>query len=142
MTKAKSRFLINKNCPFCGHRFVDLFQDDDESWLACIWCKCSGPTAKNFKHSISKWNRRMINRIAGIDFGSSEGQEHLKPFCLRACPFCGEAGEGLEIMGEDATEVFWCACNVCGTDGPFAPEKKIAVRMWNRRIRVAREMEN
>jgi len=78
----------------------------------------------------------MVNRIAGIDFGSSDGQEHLKPYTLRACPFCGESKEGLEIMGEDDAEVFWCACNSCGTDGPYGFEKKIAVRLWNRRIRI------
>ena len=84
----------------------------------------------------------MKNRIAGVDFGSSDGQEHLKPYCLRACPFCGEAGEGLAIMGEEKSGVFWCCCNTCGTDGPYAPEKKISVRLWNRRIRVNEEFSN
>ena len=141
MTKPKSRSI--KSCPFCAFQFCDIHHDNKIHWMFCLFCSACGPEGKYFGDAISKWNKRkMINRIAGIDFGNSDGQEHLKPFCLRACPFCGEAGEGLEIMGEKSTEVFWCSCNTCGTDGPYAYEKKIAVRLWNRRIRVNTQTEN
>lgn len=136
------RPLRIKNCPFCACEFLDCEHDRHNFWMTCLYCGTGGPNGYHFGNALSKWNNMMSNRIAGIDFGTPDGQAHLRPFCLRACPFCGEAEKGLNIMGEEETAVFWCACDTCGTDGPYAAEKKIAVRMWNRRIRVNSELGN
>lgn len=77
----------------------------------------------------------MINRIKGLHFGDCDKQEHLRPYCLKACPFCAEVGDLLDIYGTDQDGVWWCTCNSCGTDGPYSEELKEAVRMWNSRKR-------
>lgn len=50
---------------------------------------------------------------------------------LEPCPFCGRSGQ---LVGDRL--VSWVRCSPggkCGAEGPIAPTREEAVRLWNRR---------
>lgn len=52
---------------------------------------------------------------------------------LRPCPFCGS--KKVEICRTNPGAC-WVRCGRCGADAPSDPERKVAIRIWNRRPKM------
>jgi len=51
----ESDFLF---CPFCGHNYCALEQDEFMLWIRCQSCLAQGPKEYDVKAAISSWEHR------------------------------------------------------------------------------------
>lgn len=53
---------------------------------------------------------------------------------IQPCPFCGSADIYWDKYLIDESPVAFLVCKGCGCEGPYAAQRRTALKRWNRRV--------
>jgi len=51
---------------------------------------------------------------------------------IKPCPFCG-CGDIYIVDDDNQYDMCWCGCSRCGAEGPFRPDRRHAIKVWQNR---------
>ena len=51
---------------------------------------------------------------------------------VNPCPFCGSADIYI-VENDNDYNMCWCGCSLCGCEGPYRPDRRHAIQVWQKR---------